>query len=181
MDEKIFRIINRISGQYYPLDRLMVFISRKIRYLFIFVLILMVFRNYSQRKVTLNAVISGLLTLLINRLIKLFYFKPRPFMKRRVGILTSSKMDSTFPSKHTLLVFAVSTSIFLRERVLGYIMLGMSLLTGFSRVWVGNHYPSDVIGSALIGSLTSIVIDKKSSITNYFYLLMQKGKYMLMK
>ncbi|ADE68636.1 hypothetical protein BMQ_1604 [Priestia megaterium QM B1551] len=76
-------------------------------------------------------------------MIKCFYFKPRPFMERRVGILIPSKMDSSFLSKHTLLAFAVSTSIFLHKRILGSVMLGLSLLTGFSRIWLGHHYPSD--------------------------------------
>ncbi|HER2169539.1 TPA: phosphatase PAP2 family protein, partial [Streptococcus pyogenes] len=106
--------------------------------------------------------------LFINALIKLFYFKPRPFVKRRVGILIPSKMDSSFPSKHTLLVFAISTSIFLYERVLGSIMWVLSVLTGFSRIWVGHHYPSDIIGSAFIATMTSIILDKITRCVNYF-------------
>ncbi|MED4761286.1 undecaprenyl-diphosphatase [Priestia megaterium] len=160
MDYKIFRIINQLAGRYSVLDMLMILISNKVRYLFAFVLMLMWFRGYSQRKVTVYAVISATSTLCINMLIKCFYFKPRPFMKRRVGILIPSKMNSAFLSKHTLLTTAVSTSIFLRERVLGSVMWGLSLLTGFSRIWVGHHYPSDIIRSIFIGSLTSIIVEK---------------------
>jgi undecaprenyl-diphosphatase len=83
-------------------------------------------------------------------------------MKRRVGILIPSKMDSSFPSKHTLLVFAVSTTVFLYRRVLGSIMWGISLLTGLSRIWVGHHYPTDIIGSAILGSLSSLFVHKRS-------------------
>ena len=89
-------------------------------------------------------------------------------MKHRVGILIPSKMDSTFPSKHTLLVFAISTSIFLYDRILGSIMWILSVLTGFSRIWVGHHYPSDIIGSAFIASMTSIMLEKISRSANYF-------------
>jgi len=160
MDYKIFRIINQLAGRYSVLDMLMILISNKVRYLFAFVLILMWFRGYSQRKVTVYAVISTTFTLLINMLIKCFYFKPRPFMKRRIGILIPSKMNSAFLSKHTLLTTAVSTSIFLRERILGSVMWGVSLLTGFSRIWVGHHYPSDIIRSLFVGSLTSIIVEK---------------------
>ncbi|MEW9502821.1 undecaprenyl-diphosphatase [Jeotgalibacillus marinus] len=163
MNEKMFRTN---KGHYSLMDMLMILISNKVRYLFIFVLGLMWFRNASGKKVVLNAVKSTAVTLLINTFIKLFYFKPRPFMKRRVGILIPSKMDSSFPSKHTLLVFAVSTSIILYKRTLGSIMMGFSVLTGISRVWLGHHYPSDVIGSAFIGSLTSVVIDKTSRFFN---------------
>ncbi|USL43996.1 undecaprenyl-diphosphatase [Priestia megaterium] len=160
MDYKVFRTINQLAGRYSSLDMLMILISKKVRYVFMFVLIFMWFRNYSQKKVTLYAVISAAFTLFINTLIKCFYFKPRPFMERRVGILIPSKMDSSFLSKHTLLAFAVSTSIFLHKRILGSVMLGLSLLTGFSRIWLGHHYPSDIIRSVFIGSLTSTIVDK---------------------
>jgi undecaprenyl-diphosphatase len=168
MDYKMFKAINRLAGQYSLMDMLMILISKKARYVFIFVLGIIWFRSDSDKKVVLNAVKSTVFTLLIDTLIKLFYFKPRPFMKRRVGILIPSKMNSSFPSKHTLLSFAVSTSFILRERVLGLFMMGLSLLTGLSRIWVGHHYPSDIIGSAFIGSITSVVIDKTSRYFNSF-------------
>ena len=142
------------------IDLLMILISNKIRYVFIFVLIFMWFRNDYYKKMAWNAVISAGITLFINFFIKLFFFRPRPFVKRRIGILIPSKEDSSFPSKHTLLVFAVSTTIFLYERSLGSIMLVLSVLTGFSRIWVGHHYVSDIIGSAFIAIITSSILEK---------------------
>ena len=168
MNNKVFKLINQFSGRCSPIDLLMILISNKIRYVFIFVLIIMWFRNDSYKKVSCNAVKSMGVTLFIHTLIKLFYFKPRPFVNKRVGILIPSKMDSTFPSKHTLLVFAVSTSIFLYDRVLGSIMWVLSVLTGFSRIWVGHHYPSDIIGSAFIATMTSTIVDKISRSVNDF-------------
>ncbi|WP_227935410.1 undecaprenyl-diphosphatase [Alkalihalobacillus deserti] len=163
MDYKIFRAFNRLAGRNFLIDMLMIFISNKVRFIFIFVLIFMLFRNYSHKKVALSAITTAAFTLFINSVIRLVYFKPRPFVKHRVGILIPSKVDSSFPSKHTLLVFAVATSIFLRERVLGSIMLGLSVLTGLSRIWVGHHFPSDIIGSAFISIFTSIGIGKFSN------------------
>lgn len=94
-----------------------------------------------------------------------FYFRSRPFIKHRVGILIPSKMDSSFPSKHTLLAFAASTSILLREKQIGVVMWILSILTGFSRVWMGHHYPSDIIFSAIIGSITSVIAEISLKIT----------------
>jgi len=89
-------------------------------------------------------------------------------VKHRVGILIPSKMDSTFPGKHTLLVFAISTSIFLYDRVLGSIMWVLSVLTGFSLILVGHYYSPDIIGSAFIVTMTSIILDKLSRSVNFF-------------
>ncbi|MFS1514456.1 undecaprenyl-diphosphatase [Chengkuizengella sp. SCS-71B] len=167
MDHKISRNIKK--GSYSLTDFLMILISNKVRYMFMFILGFMWFRNHSDKKMVKNAVISLTVALLINSLIKLFYYKPRPFMKHRIRLLIPSKMDSSFPSKHTILMFAISTTVFLCKRALGLIMLGLSVLTGISRIWVGHHYPSDIIGSAILGSLTGIVIEKMSRFSKFFY------------
>lgn len=159
MDYKVFRFLNQLSGRVLPIDFLMIFISNKIRYLFMFILLLLWIRKGHYRILAITSVFSAGLSLIIYFLIKLFYFKPRPFIKHRVGILIPSKVDSSFPSKHTMLVFAVSTAVFLRERVLGLIMLLLSGLTGLSRVWLGHHYPFDIIGSAFIACITSVLIN----------------------
>ena len=60
--------------------------------------------------------------------------------------------------KHKVLAFALATSVLLRERLFGSIMRFLAILTVFSRIWLGHHYPFDIIGSAFIGILTSIAI-----------------------
>jgi undecaprenyl-diphosphatase len=161
MDVKIFRAINQMTGRSSLIDHFMILVSNKVRYVYFLILILMWFKK-PYRQITNNAVISAFITLILNIFLKLCISKPRPFLKSRVGILIPSKMDSSFPSKHTLLVFAVSTSILLYNRVLGSIMCGLAVMTGISRIWVGHHYPSDIIGSALLGSITSIFVHKNS-------------------
>ncbi|MEH7419222.1 phosphatase PAP2 family protein [Neobacillus drentensis] len=157
MDFKLFRVINLLSGRYWLIDKLMILISNKIKFVFLFILMIMLFR---KRNVIIEAIVSIVITLFMHFIIKLFYFKPRPFINRSVGILTPSKLDSSFPSKHTLLTFAISTVVMFYQRILGSIMLGFSVLTGFSRIWLGHHYPSDIAGSAVLGSFTSTVIHK---------------------
>ncbi|WP_429758516.1 phosphatase PAP2 family protein [Bacillus sp. S14(2024)] len=51
----------------------------------------------------------------------------------------------------------------------------LAFLTGFSRIWSGQHYPSDIIGSALIGSLTSIVVNVIVWLWNSFVLCIVKS------
>src|SRR5687767_6699558 len=105
MDYRIFRAINQFTGRYQLFDTIMVAISQKVRYLYLILLIFMWFRNHSYKKVTLYACISVVITILLNCLIKLFYFKPRPFVKLWVHLLppSPSKKNSSFPSKHTTL------------------------------------------------------------------------------
>ncbi|PLS07076.1 phosphatase PAP2 family protein [Neobacillus cucumis] len=157
MDIKLFRFINLLSGRFIFLDKLMIFISTKMKFVFFIILVVLLFK---KKNITLEAVVSILISLFMHFIIKVFYFKPRPFLERRVGILLPSKVDSSFPSKHTLLVFAVSTIVFIYQRILGSIMFGFSILTGVSRIWLGHHYPSDIAGSAVLGTFTSSFIHK---------------------
>lgn len=158
MDLTLFRLIQRLSGRINVADQFMIFISNKIRYVYIFIILLFLLNKHFKKRITIETGGSVLLSFLLHMLIKLFYYKPRPFKKRRVGILIPSKMDSSFPSKHTILAFAASVSILMFNRTLGIFMLGLSAVTGFSRVWVGHHYPSDIIGSAILGALSSIIM-----------------------
>lgn len=167
MNYRLFRVINCLAGCNSKLDTFMIFMSQRTPLLYTFLLAFMWFRNKSYKKMILFAGVSVGFSLVINRLIQLFYFKPRPFVIHRVRLLISSKNNSSFPSKHTMLAFALATSILLRDRLFGSIMWLLAILTGFSRIWVGHHYPFDIVGSAFIGTLTSMVI---AAITDVFKL-----------
>lgn len=157
-----FRRLRGYGRQSSFLDNLMILISRKIRYVYFFVMVFLWLNKKCHKKMTNDALLSILAALVTNRIIKLFYFRPRPFVNRRIGILIPSKTDSSFPSKHTLLVFALSSSIYFYKRILGSFLLGLSLLTGVSRVWVGSHYPSDIFGSGMIGFFIGLMLHKRS-------------------
>lgn len=160
MDVKIFKAINRISGRCGPLDFLMILISNKARYVFLFALAAMWLANGPSRRTAKKAVLASIFAFILNWGIKLFYFKPRPFEKNKVGILIPSKKDSTFPSKHTIISFAASVVILYSNRFIGRILCWLSILTGFSRIWAGHHYPSDILGSAIMGSAIGWVTEK---------------------
>lgn len=164
MDQKLFKLINDLAGKNVLVDNIMIFASKKIRYIFAFVLFFMWLRDYSYKKVIYQSVISIMINICINALINQMTFRPRPFMTRKANVLIPSKNDSTYISKHTLLTFAVSTTIYMYNKIYGFIMFGMSALTGLSRIWTGAHYPYDVIRSAFIGSIVSFVVNKLSFI-----------------
>ncbi|MEH7111268.1 undecaprenyl-diphosphatase [Neobacillus niacini] len=161
MDDKIFRVINQFTGRYHLVDIFMIMISKKLRYVFAFLLVIMWLQNNFHKRITSFAGISALITLLITSVIKFIYFKPRPFSKHWVNLLAPvpSKKDSTFPSKHTTIAFAIAISVFFYKRTLGCIMSLLAFLAGLSRIWMGQHYPSDIIGSALIGSIVALWVN----------------------
>lgn len=164
MDEKIFKLINRQAGRYPILDALMIFFSKRIRYVFLFVLFFLWLRGHSGKKTVLHTMLSVLISWIIQVFLQSFYFKARPYRKHSANVLIPSKPTSSFPSKHTILAFSASTSVYFHKRILGLILSVLSALTGLSRIWVGHHYPSDIIGSTFIGCFTGIAMNKISSL-----------------
>lgn len=70
--------------------------------------------------------------------------------------------DYAFPSGHTTVAAASVAALFLLDRRLSAIAALFAVLEGFTRVYVGAHYPHDVIGSALlalpVACLTSMAL-----------------------
>jgi undecaprenyl-diphosphatase len=58
----------------------------------------------------------------------------------------------SFPSSHTANTMAIATLAALFYRRRGWIWLGVPLLVGYSRVYTGSHWPSDVLGSLFLGA-----------------------------
>ncbi|MCM3705478.1 MULTISPECIES: phosphatase PAP2 family protein [Cytobacillus] len=151
MDLRIFKAINRLSGRMAFMDFLMILISNRAKYLFLYVLAYMWLSKRPSRTAARKATAASLVATFVTKVLKACYFRPRPYIKHKVGILIPAKRDSSFPSKHTAVSFAASSVIFYGNRFIGRILLWVSACTGFARIWAGHHYPSDVIGGALIG------------------------------
>jgi undecaprenyl-diphosphatase len=60
--------------------------------------------------------------------------------------------DPSFPSDHATFAFGIATGLLLVSKGVGVPALILAALIGLSRVYTGEHYLSDVIGGALIGS-----------------------------
>ncbi len=83
---------------------------------------------------------------------------PRPFVEDQVHQLVAHVPDPSFPSKHASFVFALAAASFFIGRRFGLWMLLLAALTGVSRIYVGVHYPGDILGGFLLGCLLSVVL-----------------------
>ncbi|GAA4990265.1 phosphatase PAP2 family protein [Yinghuangia aomiensis] len=59
--------------------------------------------------------------------------------------------DWSFPSNHSVIAAAAATAVFLVHRALGWVAAVAALAMAASRVWVGVHYPHDVLVALLLG------------------------------
>jgi undecaprenyl-diphosphatase len=69
-----------------------------------------------------------------------------------VRILTGCTSSFSFPSSHAVNNFAAAVFFYKIFPNLKWILFIIAFLIAFSRIYVGKHYPSDVIGGAIIGS-----------------------------
>lgn len=66
--------------------------------------------------------------------------------------------DTSFRSDHAAAAFAIAGVLFSVHRRLGTLALALAALVAYARVYVGDHYPGDVAGGALIGVAAAILV-----------------------
>lgn len=93
-------------------------------------------------------------------LIRAVYYHPRPYwVLDHVQLLLAKEVESSFPSGHTIFVFALVTGVYLYNKKAGRWFFTLAALVGFSRVFVGVHWPYDIIGGVILGIPTALVCD----------------------
>lgn len=106
------------------------------------------------RKTGIVMTISMLLNLLAtNIVLKNLFSRTRPYIAvEGLHRIIEEQIDFSFPSGHTACSFAAATVIFLMcPRKVGVPAMVLAVLISLSRLYVGVHFPTDVIGGALIG------------------------------
>jgi len=87
-----------------------------------------------------------------------FWFHPRPFMVPLGHTWIYHAPETSFPSDHATLFFSAGLSLFLAgARVSGGMILFLSLFVAWSRVFLGVHFPLDMVGAALVTLLASLL------------------------
>ncbi len=107
--------------------------------------------------VGLVALVAGLAS---SEVLKSLVMQPRPFLSLPdVRLLVSPPSSYSFPSVNATYAFAASSGASLTARrllgrlpVWGWGFLALAVAVSYSRVYVGVHYPGDVLGGAIIGT-----------------------------
>ncbi len=126
------------------------------------VIIVVLFLNKHTRKISLIALMSLLMNLIVcNGLIKPMIGRVRPYERiEGLNILVKEPWDHSFPSGHTSAAFAAAWILYLRfGKKVGIPALILATLISFSRLYVGVHYPSDVLGGIFVGTLIAFVVN----------------------
>ena len=127
---------------------------------FIVLAIIFLFFRKTRRAGASAAVGLGLGALSTNLIIKPLVARPRPWvvMEGWETLVTSSDMNS-FPSGHTTAAFAFGVALcaVLPQKWAKAAALIAAALMGFSRLYVGVHFPTDVLAGAVIGTACGLL------------------------
>ena len=106
---------------------------------------------------------SLLCSLLVNNLLlKNLVARTRPYEAvEGLSRIIEAQVDLSFPSGHAGSSFAAAVAVFLTcPKRIGIPALALAALISLSRLYVGVHYPTDVIAGALIGSAAAVLVHK---------------------
>lgn len=150
-------------GKNILLDQSMIFLAKYLPYLIVLAFIFWFLRNRRKNwyifSISLGLAIVARFGIVF--LIRLFYYHPRPFVVLDdIGQLLDYNLSSSFPSGHAAFFFALATGTHLFNKKAGTVLLVLAGLNGFARVFVGIHWPADVLFGAFIGILVTIVFKK---------------------
>lgn len=145
--------------------------------------------NYDTKKQILKAFIFTSIAILISQCISHVYYHPRPFVMEVGRTLIYHAPNGSFPSDHMLIFSSIAFSyLFSAQRKVGAFLLIMAWLVAWSRVYLGVHFPLDMLGAFLLAfalnffglKLWNLYKEKimQWALTIHFYLfkpLIQKG------
>lgn len=123
---------------------------------------------WSRRQADAPAMVAGVLwavtaaglALVLNVPVRAMVERPRPFVAHPgvLDLLMDHKVNGSFASDHATFTMAVAVGIMLVHRKYGLIAMGLAAFEGFLRVFVGVHYPTDIIGGYALGTATTLLL-----------------------
>ncbi|WP_394437565.1 phosphatase PAP2 family protein [Streptomyces sp. SGAir0957] len=129
--------------------------------------VLMVIAWWRARQVSAGAAVTALAVPLIvagafavDAALKLVVREDRPCRSLHVTTLEACPApdDWSFPSNHAAIATAAAVALLLVSRALGVVAVPAAAAMVVSRVWVGAHYPHDVLAGVVVGALTALLV-----------------------
>jgi undecaprenyl-diphosphatase len=160
-DQSLFRVLNEVpagvASVLTPFARL--FLPTGIIVVIVLAIGYVVARNRSALPVV-TGVAAAAVAWLLAHVAKAIADRPRPYQVMADAVLRQAPAHGTsFPSSHTAVTLAVAIALapFL-ARPLAWVGIGYAVLVGWSRVYLGVHYPLDILAGAGIGMTVGGVV-----------------------
>ena len=175
-DLPILHAINGFCGQSWLLDRLISHVALDFKWAIpLCIFWVLWFKagedQLARRRILLVVIVAVLLSLVINRAISVAMpYRVRPMETPNIGYhrplfeegfnLADFELWSSFPSDQATYFFAFAAGFWFFSARLGLAMAAYSLVIIMSRVYLGTHFPSDVLIGALLGVAVQLALNR---------------------
>jgi undecaprenyl-diphosphatase len=132
------------------------------------VLVLLAAWRWARRQPDAPAVVAAVLwaglasgvALVLNFPVRAIVQRERPFVAHpgQLDLLTSHQANGSFASDHATFTMAVAVGLVLVNRRFAAVAGALAALEGFLRVFMGVHYPTDVVGGFALGTSTVLLL-----------------------
>ncbi len=145
----------------YPLiAKLALFISYPLTYVLPVVIVVFLLVRKKEKMFTFSLLfLSGFFSWIAARMLKDFFQISRPYVTHNLIPLVNEPGYS-FPSEHVTVFAALSVATFFLHKKSGILLAIATLCIALSRIVIGAHYPIDVLGGAVLGSLVGLLLIK---------------------
>lgn len=164
-DTSVFLWINGLAGHVRIIDEFFKGVSNDYFALIIGMLVMVwlwfatrdsAARDRNQRTVMIAMISIGMAATamaLIN--LNSGWFRVRPFdaLPGQVNLIFYPPTDSSFPSNYAAIIFSIALPVLIRNRKYGWWLLALAIVGSFGRIYMGVHYPLDVLGGIGVGLL----------------------------
>ena len=191
-DDTASRYFESVHGSNPSIDMAMVVITSlgDVTTLFILGIVLTIIRR--TRKVGMIFLIALVVIVvlvmyikpLIGREIPPYGFEPASQLPENFSLESDSlapiAAGFSYPSGHaaraTALAFIAGYAIYNRSKKIGYAIWAFPVIIGITRIYVMQHYPTDIIAGFVFGALVSVVLSNAMKLDEPFFLSRIKGK-----
>ena len=106
-----------------------------------------------------SALCGAALGLFVNQIVGKIWHRQRPFASHPGAHVWGSRShDPSFPSDHASAAFGIAFAVFFFDRVVGSFFLAAATFIAVGRVFIGAHYPADVVAGCLVGLGAALLI-----------------------
>ena len=162
-DSQLFYFLHSFDGRNEFLDQTIFFVGEYLIWIIGLAFVCSIFLHYKKslpgtKHLPALALATALIAnVCVSFVLKMLVQRPRPFQILQIHHLITDNTYA-FPSGHTTFMFALATGVYAYNKKLAWALYTFGLLIGLARIMGGVHWPTDILGGAIIGFLTAWLI-----------------------